>query len=139
LGLVVALASWAHPLGYYNPLSYYFSVAELKALDSQFDLRRPLPASSPIVIVAVDEDSFDALDLRWPWPRERHAEFIDIVNRGRPAVHYVAWGIPALDAVAARAIATAGAVPVAVARSPRLAHAMMRRAAGLRCFCGAMP
>ena len=85
MGLVVALASWAHPLGYYNPLSYYFSVAELKALDSQFDLRRPLPASSPIVIVAVDEDSFDALDLRWPWPRERHAEFIDIVNRGRPA------------------------------------------------------
>jgi hypothetical protein len=51
----------------------------------------------------------------------------------------VAWGIPALDAVTERAIATAGAVPVPVARSPQLANAMMRRAAGLRCFCGAMP
>jgi hypothetical protein len=61
------------------------------------------------------------------------------LNRGRPAVHYVAWGIPALDAAAERAVATAGAVPVAVARSPQLANAMMRRAAGLRCFCGAMP
>jgi len=61
------------------------------------------------------------------------------LNRGRPAVHYVAWGIPALDAVADRAIAAAGATPVPVARSAQLANAMMRRAAGLRCFCGAMP
>ena len=61
------------------------------------------------------------------------------LNRGRPAAHYVAWGIPALDAVAERAIAAAGVVPVPVARSPQLANAMMRRAAGLRCFCGAMP
>jgi hypothetical protein len=40
LGLLVVLASWVDPLG-------YFRVAELKVLDSQFDLRGPLPASSP--------------------------------------------------------------------------------------------
>jgi hypothetical protein len=61
------------------------------------------------------------------------------LNQGRPAVHYLAWGIPALDAAAARAFAAAGATPVPVARSPQLANAMMRRAAGLRCFCGSMP
>ncbi len=79
LGLVVVLASWVDPLG-------YFSVAELKALDSQFELRGPLPASSPIVIVSVDEGSNDELELPWPWPRELHARFLDIVSRGRPAV-----------------------------------------------------
>jgi adenylate cyclase len=78
LGLVVVLASWVDPLG-------YFSVAELKALDSQFELRGPLPASSPIVIVSVDEGSNDELELPWPWPRELHAKFLDIVSRGRPA------------------------------------------------------
>ena len=62
LGLVVVLVSWVDPLGYYNPLAYYFSVAELKALDSQFDLRGPLPASTPIVIVSVDEGSLDELE-----------------------------------------------------------------------------
>lgn len=56
LGLVVVLVSSADPPG-------YFSVAELKALDSQFDLRGPLPASSPIVIVSVDEGSNDELAL----------------------------------------------------------------------------
>jgi adenylate cyclase len=79
LGLVVVLASWVDPLGYFN-------VAELKALDSQFERRGPLPASSPIVIVSMDEGSNDELDLPWPWPRERHAEFLDIVSAGRPAV-----------------------------------------------------
>jgi adenylate cyclase len=135
LGLVVALASWAHPLGYYNRLSYYFSVAELKALDSQFDLRGPLPprrcsppppegshASTPIVIVSVDEGSFDELDRAWPWPRELHAEFLDIVSADRPAV--IGLDIlfaepsgqgPADDAALAAAIKRAGNVVLAAA------------------------
>lgn len=79
LGLVVVLVSWVDPLG-------YFSVAELKALDSQFDLRGPRPTSSPVIIVSVDEGSNDELELPWPWPRELHAKFLDIVSRGRPAV-----------------------------------------------------
>jgi adenylate cyclase len=111
LGLVVVLASWVDPHG-------YFSVAELKALDSQFKLRGPLPASTPIVIVSVDEGSLDELEeadlgedhagervqqpvgpeedvqrnhendqrnLPWPWPRALHAKFLDIVSAGRPA------------------------------------------------------
>ena len=61
------------------------------------------------------------------------------MHRGRPAVHYLPWGIPPLDAAAARAFRAAGVAPVALARTPHLAGAMMQRAAGLRCFCGAMP
>jgi hypothetical protein len=61
------------------------------------------------------------------------------LNRGRAAVHYLPWGIPALDAEAERAFRDAGCRPVRVSRTAYLAHAMMQRAAGLRCFCGAMP
>jgi len=43
------MASWVDPLG-------YFSVAELKALDTQFELRGPVPVSSPIIIVSVDDE-----------------------------------------------------------------------------------
>jgi class 3 adenylate cyclase len=30
----------------------------------------------PIIIVGLDQDSFDELDLPWPWPRTVHAELI---------------------------------------------------------------
>ncbi|HEU4437793.1 MAG TPA: CHASE2 domain-containing protein [Methylomirabilota bacterium] len=64
----------------------FFEVAELKALDAQFTLRGPLPPECPIVVVKIDEDSFDGLNLVWPWPRAVHARFLDIVGRGEPAV-----------------------------------------------------
>ena len=67
-----------------NPLSF-FEIAELKALDAQFTLRGPQEPGSPIVVVTIDEDSFDGLNLAWPWPRAVHAKFLDVVGRGRPA------------------------------------------------------
>ena len=66
-----------------NPLSF-FEIAELKALDAQFTLRGPRAPQSPIVVVTIDEDSFDGLNLAWPWPRAVHAKFLDIVGRGGP-------------------------------------------------------
>ena len=66
-----------------NPLSF-FEIAELKALDAQFTLRGPRAPVSPIVVVTIDEDSFDGLNLSWPWPRAMHAKFLDIVGRGGP-------------------------------------------------------
>ena len=61
------------------------------------------------------------------------------LNRGRPAVYYTPWGIPRLDALAARSFAEAGVRPVPIARTAYAAWAMMDRAAGLRCFCGTLP
>jgi adenylate cyclase len=66
-----------------NPLSF-FEIAELKALDAQFTLRGPREPESPIVVVTIDEDSFDGLNLAWPWPRAVHAQFLDVVGRGGP-------------------------------------------------------
>ncbi len=58
--------------------------------------------------------------------------------RGRSSLLYAAWGIPALDAAAVKAYGQAGATPIRIGRAA-LAPAMMERAAGLRCYCGAMP
>jgi adenylate cyclase len=77
-GLAIVLLAASDPLS-------FFEIAELKALDAQFTLRGPREAESPIVVVTIDEDSFDGLDLAWPWPRQVHAKFLDIVGRGGPA------------------------------------------------------
>jgi adenylate cyclase len=77
LGLGVALAARVDPLG-------HFEIAELKALDTHFTLRGPREPLAPIVIVTIDEDSFDGLELAWPWPRALHGQFLDVVSRGGP-------------------------------------------------------
>jgi adenylate cyclase len=76
-GLAIVLLAAANPLS-------FFEIAELKALDAQFTLRGPRTPESPIVVVTIDEDSFDGLNLVWPWPRAVHAKFLDIVGRGGP-------------------------------------------------------
>jgi adenylate cyclase len=120
LGLVVLLAAWLDPLG-------YFRIAELKALDSQFDLRGPVPAAAPIIIVTIDDDSFDALDRAWPWARAEHARFLDIVSRGKPLA--VGFDIlfaeesargPKDDAALGAALARAASVVLAAAYTPTL-------------------
>jgi len=55
------------------------------AYNLQFELRGPIQPQTPIIIVSIDEDSFDELNLQWPWPRALHGQFLDIVSRGRPA------------------------------------------------------
>ena len=54
------------------------------------------PADS--IVVAIDDASLQALG-RWPWPRQRHAELIDVLrNAGTQAVGYnVLFSEPAAD------------------------------------------
>ncbi|MFQ5899462.1 MAG: CHASE2 domain-containing protein [Candidatus Methylomirabilia bacterium] len=54
--------------------------------NTQFHLRGPRPPQAPIVIISIDEDSFDELNLPWPWPRALHAQLLDVVSQGQPAV-----------------------------------------------------
>ncbi len=61
-----------------------FEFLELKSLDLRFLLRGPISPVSPIVIISIDEDSFDELDLAWPWPRALHGRMLDLVRQGRP-------------------------------------------------------
>lgn len=58
---------------------------------------------------------------------------------GRPAVRWLPWGIPALDAAAEAAYRRAGVESVRLGRDPRLAHALMSYSGGLRCATGGLP
>ncbi|MDZ4340097.1 MAG: CHASE2 domain-containing protein [candidate division NC10 bacterium] len=80
-------AAWALTLGAVLGGLYLlglFDAPELKTLDVRFLMRGTEQPRSPILIVAIDEDSFDELQLQWPWPRSLHASLIDIVRQGRP-------------------------------------------------------
>jgi adenylate cyclase len=54
----------------------FLDVLELRTLDVRFRLRGPLPLRLPIILVSIDQDSFDELGLPWPWPRTLHAALI---------------------------------------------------------------
>jgi adenylate cyclase len=56
-------------------------VLELKSLDLRFQIRGRIAPELPIVIVSIDQDSFDELDLPWPWPRTLHAQLIRKLSR----------------------------------------------------------
>jgi adenylate cyclase len=49
---------------------------ELHSLDLRFQLRGTVAPQAPIVVVSIDQDSFDELNLPWPWPRDLHAGLI---------------------------------------------------------------
>jgi len=58
-----------------DPLGLLYEL-ELKSYDLRFQIRGPVSPQMPIVIVSIDEDSFDELNLPWPWPRDLHALLI---------------------------------------------------------------
>ncbi|MEK7879321.1 MAG: CHASE2 domain-containing protein, partial [candidate division NC10 bacterium] len=100
----------------------FFEPYELNSLNLRFHLRGPREPSAPLVIVSIDEDSFDELNLPWPWPRALHARFVETVSRGRPAaigfdvlfIEPSQFG-PADDRALAAAIGRAGNVVLAAA------------------------
>ncbi len=55
---------------------------ELNAVNLAFQLRGPEPAGSPVVIVAIDEDTFANTGLQWPWPRTYFAQLLDRLRAG---------------------------------------------------------
>jgi adenylate cyclase len=57
---------------------------ELTTLNQLFVLRGARPVTAPIVIVTIDEDSFDELDLAWPFPRALHGRLIETLSAARP-------------------------------------------------------
>lgn len=56
---------------------YFFTSLEHKAQDSLFRIRGKMPISGDIVIIAIDDVTFQELNRPWPYPREFHAKLID--------------------------------------------------------------
>ncbi len=55
---------------------------ELESRDELMRLRGIRPTSGNIVIVAIDDASFQWTQYQWPWPRAYLAQIVDAVNKG---------------------------------------------------------
>ncbi len=58
----------------------FFNSQEHRAQDALFRLRGAKPVSGDIVIVAIDDVTFQALNRPWPYPRELHAKLVENLN-----------------------------------------------------------
>ena len=72
-------ALWIFSLLLIFPLAFFPLVRELEnqVLDRFFALRGPQAPPADLLIVGIDESSFQELRLPWPWPRSLHARLID--------------------------------------------------------------
>lgn len=89
-----------------------------------FEVRGARLPTAPIVIVTIDESSFDELNLQWPFPRSVHGQLLSQLAAGRP----LAIGIdlifaepssrgPDDDEALGEAVALAGNVVLGAART----------------------
>lgn len=70
LGLALAALAWtAQALGAFAPL-------DRKLLDFYFVVRGERESFAPIIIVAIDYETLQRIEHRWPWPRSIHAQLI---------------------------------------------------------------
>src|SRR5262247_2340129 len=53
-------------------------------LDQLFELRGVRPPIAPILIVTIDESTFQELNLPWPFPRALHGKLIDRISAHGP-------------------------------------------------------
>ena len=93
-----------------------WSALERRVFDALTVATAPGELKQPIVLVAINEDAFNALQLQWPWPRSLHAKLIGRIAAGGAAVialdilFDVPATIPEEDRELAAAIAKAGNV-----------------------------
>lgn len=106
--VALALAAWPA-----------WNALERRIFDELTVTTAPGALTQPIVLVAISEESLDALKLRWPWPRTLHADLVGRLARGGAAV--IALDVilaepaadPAEDEALANAIRKAGNVVLA--------------------------
>ena len=61
---------------------------EQDSVNQRFERRGAQPAPG-LLVVAIDDKTFDDLQLQWPFPRSRHAQAIDRLSRdGASAIVY---------------------------------------------------
>jgi adenylate cyclase len=119
---VVALAAFGH-----------LESLETWSLDHLFELRGPRTPVAPVVIVSIDEASFQELNTQWPFPRAMHGVLIDKISAGRPVAIAldVIFDAPssrgdADDEALGDAVARAGNVVVAAARFEEFGDGLLR-------------
>ncbi len=81
-GIIAGLVLISLLLSYLLNVTSLFQTVELKTLDLRFSMRGPLPLkNSPIVILAIDNQSDLSTPYRWPWPRAYFAHVIENLEK----------------------------------------------------------
>ncbi|MES2608800.1 MAG: adenylate/guanylate cyclase domain-containing protein [Pseudomonadota bacterium] len=114
-GVGVLLLVWA------ASFSRPWHALEFKTFDVLTALTAPQAVQHPVVILAIDEPTFQAVQQHWPFPRSLHARLIERVHAdGAAAIGFdVVFADPtteAEDAALERAVAKAAPVALASAR-----------------------
>src|SRR5947208_10626964 len=107
VAVAILLLSW----------TIYFVELNSSAYDFALRLAGPVPPSSPVVIVAIDEDSLDRIGM-WPWSRDKLARLIQGVSAGKPraiALDLLLDNETSEDGDYALALAIANAPPMVLA------------------------
>jgi len=81
---------------------------ELAAVDARFDVRGDVTAPE-LVVVAIDDKTFDDLDTRWPFPRSFHAHVVEALSEAgaRVIAYDIQFTEPSEDAEADNALVDA--------------------------------
>lgn len=61
-----------------------FEDVELDTVDTRFAIRSEDPPPEDLVVVEIDDVTFDALEIRWPFPRRLHGRVIDRIAADEP-------------------------------------------------------
>ncbi len=85
--LVIALAAAALAIVAYS--THLMRALELQSVDARFSVRGTQERPDDIVVVGVDDVTFNELGVRWPFPRSLHARLLDRLREaGVKAIAY---------------------------------------------------
>ena len=91
LSLVIQLVGFLLPIIFmlYFPILSVGKSSELAWIDLLFTIRGTSVPPKNIVIVAIDEPSFQKIGTQWPWPRKYHARLINnLKNAGAKVIAF---------------------------------------------------
>jgi adenylate cyclase len=87
--VLIALAVLASALALVAYATDALEQPELDTIDARFTIRGAEDAPPEVAVVAIDDVTFDELDLQWPFPRSVHGRMIDRLRRaGARAIAY---------------------------------------------------
>ncbi|MDY7039869.1 MAG: adenylate/guanylate cyclase domain-containing protein [Chloroflexota bacterium] len=87
MGRIVLLSGIVLLVAFLAARSGLIEILELATYDLRFQLRGPRAPKTPIVIVAIDDESFEQLQQNVrSWPRADYARLISAIAAGNPAV-----------------------------------------------------
>jgi adenylate cyclase len=112
---MLAIGVLAAGLGVTAYATGLFKSLELDSVDARFSVRGTQPPPDDIVVVEVDDVTFDELGVQWPFPRSLHGEVVDKLREA--GVRTIAFDVqftepttPKEDNALIRAVRRAGGV-----------------------------